>query len=491
MNEMIPLGQLHVASLLICETGTYNTQFRRPYETHMEADTLQAVVERVAGAAKYNPGLLAGVASQFVVPQAAPESQLNIDGGWNHKRGAFMMEVHYTHHPAGTTTVLFVQGFTDHWGVHVPSPSNVLLDDRMVFTVNNITKVRSFQERTPMGLVNRFGVVENAHILVNPQFNGVAGNQKDHRVRPEDIYSAMSVMTAALDPASTVDMRVTQTDTPIKSRRKNAVPAAYMSSVLDGMRTAVQMEAIGSGYGDLYTSARGNVAEESVAHDAFLKLLASQRGGHYTNTFTWHELKMLDSNVDNVTAVNQLGDLHQHEVHVAGQTAYWHSSDRETHAASLLAQSVPALMMELTLTVVGFKTSNHTLNGALETKPFKVWGFLKDVDVSPYLATFLTQVEAIVIRDIVGGSQSSFQCSVLADVRGETWIQVQFDNDPPIDYVVPSFCDALMSPVLTQDKQRVTTIAHDFDRLIGYVSDQNTASLGGTVGAPGAVFGNI
>lgn len=495
MNEMIPLGQVRIANLLIMETGTYNPQFRRPYETHMEADTLQSVVERVAGAPKYNPMLLAGVASQFVLPQATPEAQLNIANGWDTKRGAFMMEVHHQHHPMGTTTVLFVQGYTDHFGVHIPTPSNVMLDDRMIFTINNITKVRSFQERVPgVGLVDRTSVVENAHLLVNPEFSGVRTQQKDHRMRPEDVYSAMSVLTAAshLDPNSTTDMRVTMTDAPTKSRRKNALPASYMASVLDGMREAVQLESVGAGYGDLYTSARGAVAEESVARDSFLKILADNRGGHYTNNFTWRELKALDANVDNVTGVNQLGELHKHEVHSVGQTAYWQGSDRETQAAAILAQAIPALMMELTLTQVGFKASNHTLTGTLETRPFHFRGFLNGVDSSPYMQAFLTQVESIILRDVIGVAQCAFQVHVNADVRGETWIQVQFDSNPPVDYVVPSFCDALMAPVLTMDRQRVATIANDFQSLIGVVNDANQSmKIGNMPGGSNAIFGNI
>lgn len=476
---------IRVTKLLIHETGTYNPQFRRSYTTNLDNATMQSVIERVSGADKFKPLLMAGVANQFVMPSATPEKELAVPNGWNERRARFMMEIEHHYAQLGTTIIEVITGYTDHLGI----TGTGAIDPNMTFYINSTMQIKTMHERTPMGVVPHMQVIDSSQLLADNNFSGIYTDAKDHRMRPEDVYSTMSRLNTELE-AGTVDMRTTLTNVAVKSRRANTLPANYMASIMDNHRSAQITQDYGTGVQDVLVTARGLVAENSVVRDPFISAMSQVRGQPANNWFVFRELLQLDPNAasDQVCVIQILGQTHQHEVHHAGQTQYWGGSDRDTHAASVLSQGVPALMMELMLMRIVFKASNHTVGGQIVSQVLDVEGF-SNIDMRPYVQNFQLQLEHVLLRDLSFNGQIGFNIEMQVDLLGETWITVQFESDPPVKYVTPSFADALMTPVITSDPQQALNVARDFELLIDNVTQETAGFNGGHSNS--AVFTSI
>lgn len=463
-----PAGGIQITKLLIHETGTYEDQMRRAYHTQLDPQTMSTLVERVAGADRYVPQQFASMAGSFIQPQATPEKAVAIPNGWGERRARFMMEVVHTRPATGTRTVEIITGWTDHLGV-----SGQLIDPNLNFYVNATTRTRVVQVMTPQGWQNSVSVIENSHVLADHGWAGIAGAEKEHRMRPEDVYATMHRMSADIGDA--MDMRSVVTSQAIKSRRGNALPAGYMASILDMHRQAANGgSAMAMGAQDVLTRARSIALEEQIQADPFMYAIGQLRGAVADNRFTFSELCRLDPNTDNVTLVQYLGQTHQHEVHQRGQTQHWQGSDRDTQVATILSQSVPALMMDVALTRLVFKTTNLNFGSRVTTQVLDVQGF-SDMDLTPNIQRFVNDLETTVLPHISWNNQVGFAIQMNVDLVGETWIKLQLDSDPMVDFVTPSFADAMMVPVVTANANQAMTLARDFDTLISTVQEEATS----------------
>jgi len=136
---------------------------------------------------------------------------------------------------------------------------------------------------------------------------------------------------------------------------------------------------------------------------------------------------------------------------------------------------------------VGFKSTNRTIGGMVDTRLFDVVGF-STMDLTPYAQNFKMRLEQEVLRDLTFGNTMDFAIEMRADLLGETWISVSINSGPQIDYVVPSFADALTVPVLTSNPGLAVTLANDFNTLFETVRG---STIPGMTGNTVNVFGSI
>src|ERR1017187_5870947 len=104
---------LKITKFFLHETGSYNPQYRRPYDTKMEPNTVNIVLERLGQSNKYEPSLMGGLANKFISPAAAPEKEIILSNGWNERRLRFMMEVEYNWYTGGKM-VEVILGYSDY-----------------------------------------------------------------------------------------------------------------------------------------------------------------------------------------------------------------------------------------------------------------------------------------------------------------------------------------------------------------------------------------
>ena len=467
-------GGLRITKLLLHETGTYNAQYRRPYDTVMDNNTISVFSEALNNVSKYTPGLIGGLANKFISPVATPEKQLMITNGWGERRLRFVMEVVYNSH-LGEGPKEVVLGYTEFNGISMGGH----IDPNMRFYVNSIMETRSTTSYGPTGANVQQGVTSGSHIIVDNAWGGVYSPDRDQNMRPTDVYTAMTRLQLQGIPQGDIyDTRSMTNNTAIKSNRANSSATNYVSKIFNGYSNAVRNAAFGAGESSIMDDARGLVMESSAPDDPFLSAIMNVRGDPALgNTFTLNDLKQLDPNVSNVTTAIVTSPQTRAVTHYAGQTADWGGSNIQTTTATILSQAVPSLLMDVALTRIVFMATNRILGGGVQTTIMDAQGF-SGGDLSNQLAVFISRLESEVLRDISFNNSIDFALEMHADLMGETFVKISLGGEPMVDFVTPQFCDALMAPIVSGINDRVMNVASDFQVLAEHLIDNNHTNGG-------------
>lgn len=482
-NNFGPNGNqpgIRITRLLITESGTYNNQFRRPYETQLDANVFSTIRDKISSSNNITPVMLGDLAQRFVVPSAGPELDSNghskiitIAGGWGEQRLRFQMEV-VTTFAAGGEIREIVQGFTDYVGLSMGNH----LDPAMVFHINSVVKTRNVVEHTPLGRRSYQGVIDSSHILVDNNYSGMFQSNIDERMRPEDVFSAMTRAVYSSE-GTFVDARTANTSNPVLSQRKNGIPSNYVASILSSYQNAaISPSQDNVSEASLLGIARDFSSNQTIVNDAFIKAISQLQGVPATSHFTMRDLMNLDPNVVSMTSVVKAGPLQVSGMHNAGSTATWDGSDIVTQTASILSNSVSALLMELGLTGIHFRSTNRNLTMQAETVIGDYLSF-SNQDMSRNIQTFVNRFHHEVLNGITWNNQIGYELEMRVDLLGDTWISLRFGDETQMDFVQPSFADSLIVPVLSGSKDHVQGLANDFNMFVNSVIDTDIFGMRG------------
>lgn len=470
-------SQLQIVKLLLQETGTYNDMFLRPYQTTMDGQTLNGLVQAVTeasynGQGRLDPATISGLASGFVTPSAVPEANISIANGWSEKRIRFILEIacKYT---VGGEHKIFVQGFTTFNGV--TTQGSIAPD--MEFIINSMITVATTYMQTPMGVQPYEHVVDCSHLLAdNSWTTGYQQNQK-RKMCPEDIFSLMQINemsgSFAYDDFSTSSVHDTRTvlkNDPIKSNRKNSLATGYATKIIDGYRSSISDSSFQENEMDILNKSRATVAEGVAATDPFLSCVSQNSGYTMSNKFKFKDLVTIDPNVPSVVTFIVNGHTQLSQLHNTGQTATWNGSDRYTLAATVLSQAVPAIMMDLMISNITFTSTNYDIVRQANTAIINGGGF-SNKDLTKNYEIFKQRLAIEIIKDLTFNHQLSYAFTMRVDLLGETWLSLSLEGGPTYDYVTPSFCDSLFAPVITYNPDTLTNVSHDFNQLVTAVKD--------------------
>lgn len=468
---------IRVVKLVMQETGTYNPQFIRPYTTNVDGKVVETLVDRVMGSTnrKIDGSMLSGLASAFITPQAAPESQVNMINGWDTKRIRFTLEV-ICDNALGVQSTEYVQGYTSHSGI----TNNMNIDPDMDFFINSITQTRKQHIPTPVGIQVIETIVDNSHILADNNWQGITTPNQQRMLRPQDVfcnishnhipYSFENDGDRNINGSGIFDARTVMKMDATKSRRRNGLGGAFAADIMSAYTTSTQLAEFGQNEDSLVEAARANVVEQQASIDPFLSAISNITQGVVSNRFRMSHLMRLDPNIVNVINYAITGPTQMSQVHQMGQTNHWQGSDRITQAAVILSQSLPAIMMDLMINSVYFKSTNHDITGQPTTIILTGKGFT-NMDQTRHFDLFKHRLEREIINDMTFGNQSSYNLEVKANLLGETWITIAIDNSGSFDFVTPSYCDNLFVPVITRNPEVVRTLASDFESLNAGIKD--------------------
>jgi hypothetical protein len=470
MRQMYGTKAMRIVKFIIQETGTYEDQFRRPYQTNLTAQSAKEFVEQVDGSKFITAGALAGISGQFIRPMATPESDITIVNGWGQKRLRFFLEIRTEDH-IGNFISEYIVGYTDHPGL---SMSNIL-DPQMCFFINAVNITNTSYQQTPLGNQTYQNVIDSSHLLVNDVYTGHQGINKLYGLRPEDVFSEMQGQMVRTELAGEflADTRSHFTGDGKKSKRTNAIAPMYAADLLDSYNQTKNSEP-NIDQDRLLGYAINVVQSSAVADDPFLTYLRNNKPMQVgaCNSFTLQDLQSLDANVGNVTHVlnvtpEQLGGMSQRGI----GTSHWGGSDSETLFATVISQSVPGYMLQYSLNKIHFSSTNQEIGGKINTIISMAKSFSENIDISKYIQAFIFKIQTEMLKSMSYNGQIGFQIEVMCDLLGETWINISINGGPQVTFVTPSFCDALMSPVITRNELVLNSISSDFDSLMSNLSD--------------------
>lgn len=469
------VSTLRVARLIMQETGTYNPQYLRPYEANLTATGLGVIMDRAStmNSKQIDSSIFNDVVTEMINPSAAPETMAQIDNSWDQRRIRFMLEIELEYASLGMSKgKMYIMGYTSFNGV----TRNTAIAPDMVFYINNIIQTRSFITTNNLGMQQTMELPKNvSQVFCNTQAPNIWSDNNEIAMRPEDVFGYMQHSHIPSDYMAYGGIRETRGrvgNVAIKNNRKNNIGQKYMETLLNGyLNTRSQNDFVGIQEIEMLEKARIAVYDEAAQVDPFLSAIAQIKGGvPVTNHFTYGDLERLDPNVRAVTNYNYLGPVELAQLHQAGQTAHWQGRDAYTQAASIIAQAVPAMMMDMMIGSISVHSTNLNLGGQPCTVILSGAGF-STLDMTPTFNEFITRFDTEIVKNITYNGAISYTLSVTSNVLGDTKITISLNGDHEVDYVVPSFCDNLFAPVLTTSQQTMTNITDFADTLVSNVAE--------------------
>lgn len=481
-------SKLRVESLILRHTGTFNDQFIRPYVTNPalgNAD-LNRIATNIADASlqgNITPISVSGTGGSFLTRAALPEAMAGIVNGWSTQRLRFIMKVSIINSIGGSNT-LFVTGYTDHAGV-----MNGALDPNMEFFVNNMYKVRTTYSQTPVGTSQHFETVGSQQIITdhNKQhsrnhavFNN---NNSDLKIMsPGDVFKALesSVVYRGMDDNNYKEMADCRflVDTAGKTAPKginnaNTFIASTLNSYINGTSEDYQEPEHSAALKHYMKT--NEFENQDFWRSEFFSAIDQYRNDYAlkNSSFLLKDLEKVDNNVRNmITFVNDKPNT----LHVTGLTSHWNGQDLNTVTSSIIASSLPSLMSEQLVSAVTITSTNSTIDGQPLTTIVQGGGFSNQMDMRQNFDRLRTAFEFLVVKDISFNNSIGYNLQVMCDLVGQTHIKIKMEGCPEQDFVFPTFCDALFSPILTTNTNSILHVSEDFNSLMTAVRDAKYSS---------------
>lgn len=482
-------SQVRVLDFILSQTGTYQEQTIRPFETTVASDYLTELETVTRGGTNLSASAVQGVASKIIHPSGTPEGVASIREGWRSRRFRFLMRVEEVHPFNPNERVQRVYfGYTDNCDV-----STNHLDPDMRIYFNSETIFRDYVRPTPNGL-QKTTRVEGSNQIVSPIDMANSGTSAFYSaptafmIRPEDIFlkNQTDHIAEKLQQTGVIGHTSVRYDTRAMagqggsykySRRRDTTPSRYLSDTLRAYKHGVEETALSGeeGFGGgtdmelVYEHAQSQVANQDISASTFFSVLKDRAGFLERGYVTYGELTQIFP--ETVPYKTHGGCTHYalddgrsiRQVSYAEDSEHWNGSEPITIAATTLAQIIPAVMMDNFIRSISFAVTNgHGLgNYIIDFHGETLRGIVDGVPLGPYLQEFERRLIFDALNAITHNNQVSFQLGMSCDLAGDSIIDISLGTEPVRRYIAPTFSDSLFTPVVTNDYSRQDKIASD------------------------------
>lgn len=474
-NGLNNTEKLTIRKLILMETGTYNPFFQRPWESHFDQGTVDNFTDRLSemGASsikKVTPEIFTGLSSNFMHPSTSPQKMIHMPSGWDEKRLRFLLEVEVVD-TIGAGTIYYFQGYSDYHGVGVQKGS---IDPEMIFIINSFIRVNRFNVTSTHGAGVKDVITESAQIINGAIYQDNT-DDVNFKMRPSDVFTGMHsahLQNNYEDKDSVYDSRIAlQASDSIRSNRSNNIASRYLSTIINAHRYATdEYDGFGQESNTIFEQSGARSYEDSPNHNIFLRALSHLAGRVNVTTFRLNDLIKIDSNTVNVTHHMALNANAKSRLPKMGESANWNSRDNETVMASILINSIPAFMADNFLVGVHIRSTNY--EGSIMTQVIDYNSFV-NTDMSRYIEKFVDSIERQVINDITYNNQISYMLEMKVDLLGTTIVSISQNGNPEVVYTVPSFCDSLLSPIITSNQETFYNLTNDVEHLLNTIQESS------------------
>lgn len=474
---------MRVTKLVVMRSGTYNQMFARPYQTQYNANVADDLARRLDDNqnGETTGALLSGLANRIIMPARQHSGPIAIVNGWEMPRGRFMMVLEMQLQ-SGATYHYHIQGYTSHW-----DPSlNGTPDPDMRFYVNSFVRMSRTIISTPTGTRVQDIVTESAQVIDGRLISTQMGNNTQvYGMRPNEIYTVMqsdhlvSQMWQGDVRDSVYDHRTTLSNQAVPSSRVNNLPSNMLAKIIDTYQTGLKLANYGSSNSDVYSRCKGYVYEGGIMENPFFRQLYDITGMPEATSFTIMDILSIDPNAmdPSVAQFVTLTPNAMAKQNHSGQSEFWHRPDDiMAWICSVLINSVPTIMMEMMITRLVFAADNHDMSGINNVEIYGARDIIGQNIVNS-LQVFKTRFVHEIMRDLTYNNQELYQLKMDVDLFGDTVIDIAFGGQPMTRYVTPSFCDSLMAPVVTTNKNLLQSNAYDFGQLLQGVNANHSQSI--------------
>ena len=487
MNFNIGRTTLRALKSMFVEVSGYNPIFNRPYEANVnDRRLIDKFMDLTDDGTSVNPASMASVATQIIAPSATPANELSIVNGIPERRLVFMIAIEIIEDASVSRypKVVIINGYTDICDVSWNNHFNP--DTRMY--INQITEVNT-ATGTPR-------VTDISHLMGGYMYENFGRETYYHKpvssdtvmlMRPSDVIFEME-QTEYDDNIDVFNSTNRLKPTAIyRSRRSNGLASRFLDDVV---RTTVNSDLERSptaGISDtVYKQARIAVGEKRPMDNHLIARLKRYpeftRGGYISYSDLCFEVNELDQkSIVSITGkVQKNGVYHDARASRVRDTNAWSGADNETIAATIIAQSLPAIMASNLVTYLSCSFTNETLDGrpsftintnnSRDEVGIATFGDFIDARRQVQRIQFLVETELLPI--LTNNGEMAISVVVEMDLQVDAFIEVSIDGGEYVPYCMPTFCDAITSPVVTDNHSRLSDIAYTLKEFT------NTAILG-------------
>ena len=484
---------IQVKKLVLREMGEYQQQYSRPYTPSGDSfnqNDIDSLIMSTEEGTDITASSLSGLAGRFLTPKADIRSNLDehivdIAGGWNERRFAFLMEAVLDSDSNSANHVLLM-GYTDH--SDISASEHIDPDMRMyVNSVIHINHVLGFSNSGRSRTRWRTRLANNDQVLVNPIKPSRSGTRNSYRdseiitMRPEDIFRRRSIASISddMDDDDVIDRRHGFTEGALKlSRRGNSIANEYLAS---GIRAYHSSRNRGDMFEDDYdvittANARKSVRENLVTENELLMELTDRTNLQEEGYVVYGDLEdAFGEMIDDITTIHFANPNH---LAILADSSYFDTATAEGMAGYIVSSTLPKLLMECKYSGCEVNITNDTIDGRPDIRIVSISPFSDGENIDDNLASFKDRLLVELFDDLSFRGRKIVSLRIVSQIWTETTVDIAIDGDEEERFIFPTFSDALIAPVVGTDLLQLDTLGECVVELSDYLSNKKETSSG-------------
>lgn len=471
-------GDIHVTKFVFIKSGMFHDQYAHPYQVN--SDNIGIALD-LAEATNYgetvNRGTVSGIAGQIIQPTREAGRDIRIAEGWNERRYMFMMEFEENTRTQGTIRKI-VTGYTDH------AEQSILSDDidpntRMYF--NNIIVM------TPHG--SGWRILENSQLLCNDliTFGGSSRRDSSVTLRPVDVFNKLSTNLRDKGEGRITDYRQRLNRGPRKTRRDHADHNNYFANLTSywlGARNDVEegVDPNTRSQAEIAQTAKRKAVECRTDDDLFLNRLQDEAGyGDCDDFITYGRLLQIAPSAQHAMYNAPVDENYLSKTHFSDYTEHFRGSNEENVVITTLQNAVPAAMLQNMIVGMHVIITNDNHMGETNIKqvmPSESWLDANSQVFHERENALFRHIRDNLMRDLTRNGEIILSIDIECHLLTQTVIKLSYDGYPPITFAVPTFADALFSPMVASNDEELANIATDTVSMASIISDRALVESG-------------
>lgn len=471
-------GDINVTKFVFIQSGMFHDQYAHPYQVN--SDNIGVALD-LAEATNYgetvNRGTVAGIAGQIIQPTREAGRDICIAEGWDERRYMFMMEFEEHTRMQGTIRKI-VTGYTDHAEGSILS-DNIDPNTRMYF--NNIIVMK------PHG--SGWRILENSQLLCNDliTFGGSSRRDSSVTLRPVDVFNKLATNLRDKGEGRITDYRQRLNRGPRKTRRDHADHNNYFANLTSYWLGAVNDVEEGvdpntRSQAEIAQTAKRKSVESRTQDDLFLNRLQDEAGyGDHDDFITFGRLLEIAPSASHALYNAPVDDNYLAKTHYTDYTEHFRGSNEENVVITTLQNAIPAAMLQNMIVGMHVVITNDNHLGETTVKPVmptESW-------LDPNSQIFMERENALfrhirdnLMRDLTRNGEIILSIDIECHLLTQTVIKLSYDGYPPITFAVPTFADALFSPMVASSDDELKNIATDTVSMASIISDRGLVESG-------------
>lgn len=406
-----------------------------------------------------------------------------------------------------TSNVDYITGFTDMYDFKTRDGGSIadIAPDTRIYFNNTVKSIHSSDDLDRRG--RRVQIDRVNQVLGNRDQSWFDSDRRSGRRRRDDnevtltpyqMVQKLGARATQLEVTSG-DIESTMTDkrnllaSTTMSNYEDRVPSGYLSRITEGLESASRSRRSNSSRAnrnaetdtEYYGTASKKTGDSKTMSTPFFKALINQTDFDDDNFVTWEDLeKVFPELIDDGDDIVELLTIDRDSSNRGGRstiddildpedTESWETRTTTTTIANHVASSIPPLMADLMISEVSLIITNDNRRGKIEVTPGDmIRSIFKEFDDPDALDVLCDRVKEFVI-DGMPFTKAQFYIDGVFSIIRSTQVAVSFDGDESVPYNYASYSDAVASPLITIDKDRVTDILDELSEINEHIYNRN------------------